>query len=489
MGRRVLCFDFGASSGRAILAEYNDGRISLTEVHRFKNRSISVNGTLYWDILALYSEIRTGLVKAHKAGGFESLGIDTWGVDYGIIDENGYLISNPVQYRDKRTSGMIEKADKLFPLSKLYNLTGNQIMEINTAFQLLAEKEKRPYILENGAALLPVPDLLTYMLTGEISAELSIASTTQLFDPNALDWSYEVIDALGLPQKLFPKIVRPGESKGVLSAELCKELNIPQCEVAAVCGHDTQCAAFAAPAIEDNYIFLSSGTWSLFGTVLDKPLITVEAAELNVTNEVGFSGKVTFLKNITGLWLIQETKAFLETMGEEHTFAELEALARGAEHYTAFVDADADEFSVQGDMPSRVRNYCKNTNQKAPETLGEIMRTIYLSLAMKYRMALDQIRKCSRNDYNRIYIVGGGTKDKLLCQLTADVCGISVTAGPVEATVMGNAAMQLLKCGVIINESDVPEIIRSSEELHEYTPGKNYDEEYEIFKKIITKGD
>lgn len=485
MSRRVLCFDFGASGGRAMIAEYDSGKITLNEVHRFKNRSISVNGTLYWDILALYNEIRTGLVKANKAGGFESIGIDTWGVDYGIIDENGYLMSNPIQYRDKRTSGMVEKSAELLPPDKLYELTGNQIMEINTAFQLLAEKEKRPYILENGEALLPTPDLLAYMLTGEVSAELSIASTTQLFSPEKLDWSDEAIAAFGLPRKLFPKFVRPGESKGMLSKELCEELNIPQCEVAAVCGHDTQCAAFAAPAKEEDYIFLSSGTWSLFGTVLDKPLVTKKAAELNVTNEVGYGGKVTFLKNITGLWLVQETKAYLESKGEEHSFAELERLAREADGFKAFVDTDAEEFSVQGDMPSRIREYCKKTGQNVPATLGEIMRTIYLSLAMKYRAALDQIRECTGKEYKKIYIVGGGTRDTLLSQLTADVCGIPVTAGPVEATVMGNAAMQLLRCGAILNESEVADVIRRSEELNEFAPAENYDKEYENYKNII----
>ncbi len=485
MSRRVLCFDFGASGGRAMIAEYDYGRITLNEVHRFKNRSISVNGTLYWDILSLYNEIRTGLVKANKAGGFESVGIDTWGVDYGIIDGNGYLMSNPIQYRDKRTSGMIEETTKHITLDKLYELTGNQIMEINTAFQLLAEKVKRPYILENGAALLPIPDLLSYMLTGDISVELSIASTTQLFNPEELDWSDEAIHALGLPRRLFPKIVMPGESKGMLSAELCEELNIPQCEVIAVCGHDTQCAAFAAPAQEDDYIFLSSGTWSLFGTVLEKPLMTKKAAQLNVTNEVGYGGKVTFLKNITGLWLVQETKAYLESKGEEYSYAELEKLAREAEKFTAFVDADAEEFSVQGDMPSRIREYCKRTKQYVPGTLGEVMRTIYLSLAMKYRMAFDQIRECTGKDYEKIYMVGGGTRDTFLSQLTADVCKIPVTTGPVEATVMGNAAIQLLRCGAIVNENEIADVIRRSEKLYDFAPSKNYDNEYNDYKRII----
>jgi rhamnulokinase/L-fuculokinase len=380
---------------------------------------------------------------------------------------------------------MIEEAARLIDIKKLYSLTGNQVMEINTAFQLLAEKRLRPYIPENGYALLPIPDLLGFMLTGEISAELSIASTTQLFDPNRLDWSDEAIAALELPRKLFPKIVKPGESKGVLSPELCRELNIPAAEVTAVCGHDTQCAAFAAPAAEKDFIFLSSGTWSLFGTVLDKPLINDTAAQLNITNEVGVNGKITFLKNITGLWLVQETKAFLESQGEEYSFAELEALARECDDFTAFINPDAEEFSVSGDMPSAVRSFCKRTGQNIPDSLGEIMRTIYLSLAMSYRLALEQISCCTGKSYNRIYTVGGGTKDKLLCKLTADVCGIPVTAGPVEATVMGNAAIQLLRNGAIRSEADIPVIISNSEKLQEFSPQGNYDRQYEDFKKII----
>lgn len=488
MSRRVLCFDFGASGGRAMLADYDGEKISLTEVHRFKNRSIYVNGTLYWDILALFNEVRTGLVKANKTGEFESLGIDTWGVDYGIIDSNGYLMGNPVQYRDKRTSGMIGESQKFIETDRLYKLTGNQLMEINTAFQLMADRRDRPYLLEHGAAMLNIPDLLAYMLTGEISSEMSIASTTQLFDPDNLNWSDKAIDALGFPRRLFRRIVKPGESKGTLLPRLCQELNIPRCEVAAVCGHDTQCAAFAAPAQEEDFIFLSSGTWSLMGTVLDKPIISDKAYELNITNEVGYDGKITFLKNITGLWLVQETKAFLESQGEELSFAELEEAARNCGDFTAFFDPDGEEFSVQGDMPSRIISFCKRTKQTVPQSLGEVMRTIYLSLAMKYRFALEQITECTGKSYKNIYMLGGGTKDTLLCELTADVCGIPVTAGPVEATVMGSAAMQLLRCGAIANKNDIPGIIRRSEELRKFAPGKNYDTEYEIFKNIITEG-
>lgn len=493
MGKRVLCFDFGASSGRAVLAWFDSESLCIRteEVHRFKNRSVNVNGTLYWDILSLYSEIRTGLVKAHKAGGFDSVGIDTWGVDYGMIDSNGFLMSNPVQYRDRRTSGMIEAAEKLITLEKLYKLTGNQIMEINTAFQLLAEKKQRPYILENGAALLPTPDLLAYMLTGEISAELSISSTTQLFDPNTLDWSYEAISALGLPKEVFPKIVKPGESKGMLLPALCEELNIPQAEVIAVCGHDTQCAYYAAPLTSNNRIIISCGTWSLVGKIIDKPILTDEARTLGITNEVGVNGEINLLKNITGLWLVQETKAFLEAQGQEYSFAELEALAREEESFTAFIDPDAPEFSSSGDIPQRIKDYCKKTGQTPPENLGQVMRTIYLSLAMKYRLAVEQLDKLTEKSFDTIHMVGGGIRDTLLCQLTADVCGAEVMAGPIEATVLGNALIQLIRNGEIPAEVYKRRIVEStaliSNELYRCKPQKNYNDEYKAFKNIINE--
>lgn len=485
MGRRVLCFDFGASSGRAMLAEFDGEKILLSEIHRFKNRGVNVCGTLYWNILSLYSEIKTGLVKAHRAGGFESVGIDTWGVDYGIIDKNGALMSNPVQYRDKRTQGKTDDADSLMGLDRLYALTGTQIMEINTAFQLLAEKKNRPYMLEYGEYILPTPDLLSYMLTGEISAELSIASTTQLFSPESLDWSDEAINALGLPRRLFPKIVKPGQSKGMLSEELCEELNIPQCEVVAVCGHDTQCAYHAAPVTEGEPIIISCGTWSLVGTLLDKPVLTDEARTLGLTNEVGVNDKINLLKNITGLWLVQEIKAYLETQGQEYSYTELEALARENSGFTAFIDPDAPQFSSSGNMPKRIKDYCTATGQTPPENIGQVMRTVYLSLAMKYRYAIEQLTQCTGKNFDRIYAVGGGTRDTLLCQLAADVCGIPVTAGPVEATVMGNAAIGLVKCGAIENEKDIPAVIRRSESLYDYTPADNYDNEYIAFKNII----
>ena len=487
MSRRVLCFDLGASSGRAMLAELIGGKIALREVHRFKNPHIILDNLRGWDISTIFDEIKKGLVLADNAGGFDCIGIDTWGVDYGIIDSGGKLLALPVQYRDSRTSGMTLEADKLLGLRELYRLTGTQVMEINTAFQLLADKTSRPELLRNGCTMLNIPDLLGFMLTGNKSAELSIASTTQLLDPLSHTWSDKVINALGLPRKLFPEIIMPGQLKGRLSEKLCRELGIPSAEVIAVCGHDTQCASFAAPASDADFLFLSCGTWSLLGTVTDSPCLSDAAFDLELTNESGFSGKINLLKNITGLWLVQETKEFLKSGGYEVSFAQLESLAENS-RFCGLIDPDCPEFSSPGDMPEKIRRFCQMTGQDIPETTGDVMRCIYLSLAMKYRFAAEQISQLTGKKFPRIYIVGGGTQSRLLCQYTADVCALPVTAGPVEATALGNAAMQLISCGEITDPADVPDMIRRSEQVQEYVPSHSFEREYSFFKNTIMKG-
>lgn len=466
-----------------MLAVYDGEKITLNEVHRFKNEHITVNGTVYWDVLRLFHEIKTGLVKGHQAGGYECVGIDTWGVDYGIIDRNGFLIGNPVQYRDRRTDGIFEKSEKIIANDELYILTGNQVMEINTAFQLLAEKEQKPYMFQNGNKILMMPDLFAYMLTGNISTEVSIASTTQLFDQNKLYWSYETIEKFGLPRDMFPKVIKAGDSKGYLSDELCRELNIPAAEVIAVCGHDTQCACFAVPdRSEKDFIFISCGTWSLLGTELDSPIINEKSAELNITNEVGYDGKITFLNNITGLWLIQETRNHLKSQGKDYSFAQLEEMAHNSSDFNSFADPDYPELAKHGDIPEVIREYCCKTGQRIPETIGEIMRCIYLGLALKYKQSIEEIELCTGKKYNVIYIVGGGVRDKTLCQLTADICGIKTVSGSSEATAMGNASILLMSCGAVKNAQEAGKIIGKSSETKTYLPKNDFSMLYDKFK-------
>lgn len=486
---KVLVFDFGASGGRAMLCGYADGKLSLTEVHRFSNDPVMVMDTFYWDILRLFHEIKQGIIKANAAGGFESIGIDTWGVDFGIISREGMLLENPVNYRDKRTNGILPHAFEKISAEELYNITGIQIMEINTAFQLLSVKLRREELLNSAQKILFTPDLMGYLLTGKMYSEISIASTSGLIDAKTQKWSDRVISALELPRDIFPEIIPSGTKIGTLSADLQEELCVPECAVTAVCGHDTQCACAAVPASEEDFIFISCGTWSLFGTELSAPVLTELSAKYNITNEIGFGGKTTFLKNIIGLWFIQETRRFMKKQGQELSFADLENAAAGSQPFLCFIDPDAPEFVPPGDIPQRVRDYCRRTGQHIPESLGEVMRCIYESLAMKYRQSLEEISACTGKSYNKIYMVGGGIKDAFLCRLAAGACGCTVSAGPVEATAYGNGAIQLVAMGIIPDIKTAREIISRSEDIKIYQP-ENTDEwnrAYERYKNILGK--
>lgn len=485
----VLAFDFGASGGRAMRGSFDGERIRLQELHRFPNDPVTVNGTMYWDVLRLFHEIKQGLLKAKHTAGFASIGIDTWGVDFGLLDERGYLLENPVHYRDGRTAGILEWAFDFLPRDTVYRITGSQTMEINTLFQLLSLVHHRPELLERASTLLLMPDLFNYMLTGERKTEYSIASTTQLLDARRRVWSRNVIESFGISGRIFTEIIPTGTRVGALSASIQEELGLPPVEVIAVAGHDTQDAMAAVPAREKDFIFLSCGTWSLLGTELEQPLINAQTQELNVTNEGGFGNRAAFLKNIIGLWLLQESRRQWQREGREYSYTELTALAQQAEPFGSLIDPDAPEFVPAGDIPERIREYCRRTNQKAPQTDGEICRCILESLAMKYRFALEQIQACTQKDYRTIYMVGGGTKNALLCQMTADACGMKVHAGPVEATVYGNVALQLIALGALPDLKTARRVIAASEEIVEYVPeplsAPLWREKYEEWRKLV----
>ncbi len=485
MIKRVLAIDFGASSGRAILGSFDGEKITLEEVHRFTNDPVTVNGTVYWDVLRLFYEIKQGIIKANAAGGFDSVGIDTWGVDFGLIDSEGKLMENPVHYRDLRTRGLVEDSFNLLPKEKFYNLTGIQFMELNTVFQLYSLKKYRPHMLERAESILFMPDLFAYMLTGEKATEYSIATTSQLVDINTHDWCDEVFDKLGIPKRLMGKISLPGTVIRKLSDEVKAECGLDEDKkVISVCGHDTQSAITAVPAEEKDFIFLSSGTWSLFGTELDTPIVNEKSLEMNITNEGGCEGKTGFLKNIIGLWLIQESRRHWGRHGENYSYADLEKLALEAEPFKCFIDPDAPEFTPMGDIPGRVREYCRRTNQYVPETVGEIMRCIYESLAMKYRQTFDKIKGCTGMDYPCIHVIGGGVKDGLLCRMTASSCGVPVKAGPIEATVLGNIAVQLLAQDCVKTVAEARKIIANSESLKIYDP-ENSDAWSKAYKRFL----
>lgn len=486
MTKRVLAFDFGASSGRAIIGCFDGDKITLEEVHRFSNDPVSVGGTVYWDVLRLFYEIKQGIIKAKIAGGFDSIGIDTWGVDFGLIDSEGKLMENPVHYRDARTAGLVDEAFKTMPKEKLYGITGIQFMELNTLFQLISLKKYRPWMLERADKMLFMPDLFGYMLTGKMCAEYSIASTSQLIDLDKRTWSKEILDAFGIKESVFAPLVQPGTVLGELSKEICEECGVDPVPVISVCGHDTQSAITSVPCVDGDFAFLSSGTWSLFGTELDKPIVNETSMNINITNEGGFDGSTGFLKNIIGLWLIQESRRQWKREGKEYSYADLEKLALAAEPFKCFIDPDAPEFVPHGNIPERVREFCRKTGQYVPETVGEIMRCIYESLAMKYRLTFEKLRECTERDYPVIHVIGGGTKDGLLCQMTANSCDRTVKAGPIEATVMGNVAVQLMSDGSVKNIGQARKIVADSSELKTFEP-KDTDKwagAYENFLKV-----
>ncbi|MEF9942072.1 MAG: rhamnulokinase family protein [Lachnospiraceae bacterium] len=485
--KKVLAFDFGASGGRAMCGTFNGETIEIEELHRFSNDPVILHGTMYWDILRLFYEIKQGLIASKKCGKISSLGIDTWGVDFGLLDKEGNLLENPIHYRDGRTAGMIEKSLEKIDREAFYEITGNQFMELNTVFQLVALAEQRPELLERVDKMLLTPDLFNYFLTGKKFAEYSIASTTQLMDAHKGEWSNEVIEALDLPKKIFPSIIPCGTMVGEITDEICEELEIEKINVMAVAGHDTQSALVAVPTQEKDFIFLSCGTWSLLGTELERPLINKKSEVYNITNEGGYGKSVSFLKNIIGLWCIQESRRQWIREGRTYSFGELETMAAKVEPFQFFIDPDAPEFTPTGNVPRRIREYCKRTGQKIPQSEGEIIRCINESLAMKYRLAMEEIEMCTGKSYKTVYMVGGGVQSKLLCQFTSNACHKNVSAGPIEATVLGNIALQLMTSGDISSLGEARKIVEKSQKIEHYSPENEeaWEKAFALFKKII----
>ena len=485
--RQVLAFDFGGGSGRAILGKLENGRITMEEVHRFSNDTVFLNGTMYWDTLRHLYEIKQGIVKAARLGGFESIGIDTWGVDFALTDEGGNLLDSAVHYRDRRTEGMQEAVFEKIPREKLYDISGHQIDNINTIFQLYAVARKRPELLQRADKLLLTPDLFNYFLTGEKKAEYSIASTTQLMDVRAKTWSKEILAALDLPAHILPEIIPAGTVVGSLRRDICEELGVESAKVIAVCGHDTASAVVAVPTQETDFLFASCGTWGLFGTELADPVVNDKTAKYNISSEGGYGYTAQLLKNITGLWLIQESRRQWIREGKEFYYSELEEMAQKAEPLVSFIDPDSPEFTAAGNIPERIRAYCERTGQTVPQTEGEIVCCINQSLAMKYRMTMDQIEESTGKHYPVLHLIGGGIQSEMLCSMTAKAAGRKVVAGPVEATALGNIAVQLIALGEIPDIREARRIIAASETTRDYLPGEDdtWEKAYRRFCEVI----
>ncbi len=488
MAKKVLAFDFGASSGRAMLGEFDGKMINMTEIHRFSNDPVIVNGTMYWDALRLFHEIKQGIIKALQETKIDAIGIDTWGVDFGMLDKNGELLSSPVNYRDERTVGMPEEVFEKISSHDLYSRMGTQTMRINTIYQLYYLFKYRPELMKLCDKILFMPDLFAYFLTGAKRAEETIASTSNFLDPYKKSWATDVLETIGIEPRVLPDIIKPGEVYGMLSDELCAEFSCEKIPVIAVCTHDTASAVTAAPA-KDDFVYISCGTWSLFGTELKEPLINEQSEAIQYTNEGGHSSTTRFLKNIMGLWLVQESRRQWIKEGTPVSYADLEREALESEPFKCFIDCDAPEFAIAGNLPLRVQKFCEATGQYVPKTRGEIMRCIYQSLAMKYKLNFSMLRDISGKDFAQINMLGGGIKDTLLCRMTASSTGARVCAGPIEATVMGNIALQLIALGEIKDVSEAREIIKNSVDFKTYEPenAEEWDKYYEEYSKYLGK--
>ncbi|MDO5461514.1 MAG: rhamnulokinase family protein [Bacteroidales bacterium] len=471
MKKVYLAADFGGGSGRVMAGWLESGRIVMEEVHRFGNRQVCLGGTLYWDFPALFEDMKAGLKAATERGyNVVSIGVDTWGVDFGLIDRDGKLLGNPVCYRDGRTAGVPEAVLKILDPKEHYRTTGIEVMEINTLSQLYSMKGSAQ--LEAADKLLFMPDLFCYFLTGVSCNEYCIASTSELLDARKRDWSFETIRALGLPERIFGKIVMPGSVRGTLRSDIAAETGLGNdVKVVAVGSHDTASAVAALPAIEGDgpVAFLSSGTWSLLGVELPEPLLTEEARLAGFTNEGGVGGRIRFLQNITGLWILQRLMNEWRERGEEVSYTELIPAAENA-CIESIIPVDDAIFMNPPSMEKALCSYCASTSQAVPQNKAEMARCLFLSLAKRYRDAIAGVNEMIPSPLKRLHIIGGGSQNALLNQMTADALGIPVWAGPVEATAMGNILVQAMAAGEVDGLAGLRNVVRHSVSPKVYEP-------------------
>ena len=484
-----LAVDLGAESGRAMLGVLDDGNLTLTEIHRFPNSPVRLPDGLHWDVLRLWFELKIGIGLAAKqsGGNLTGIGLDTWGVDYGLLDKQGALVGNPFAYRDSRTDGMLEEGFRRVPREQLFETTGIQFMSINTLFQLLAMSQKCSKQLEIAETFLMMPDLFNYWLSGKMVCEFTIATTTQCYDPRKNDWAWQVLEKMGIPTRLFPGIVPPGTVLGPLSPYLTDELGVKQASVIAPACHDTGSAVAAVPAENASFAWISSGTWSIMGAEVLKPVIDAQTLKYNFTNEGGVRDTWRLSRNITGLWLVQECKRAWAQRGEDLSYDEITHLASEAEPFQALLDPDNPDFLKPGNMPERIQNYCRKTGQPVPESKGAIVRCALEGLAFKYRWVLDRLEEITAQRLEPVYIIGGGAKNRLLNQFTADVTGRRCIAGPDEATAIGNILMQAIALGHIRSLEEARAIVRSSFTPQVYQPGArtSWNEAYARFLEVL----
>jgi rhamnulokinase len=488
-GKVFIAVDLGAGSGRVIAARTDFEKMEFEEMHRFDNPGTDLPGGAFWNIIGLYREILEGLRRAVERHGeaIVSIGIDTWGCDFGLLDENGELLGMPHQYRDPRFEGMADRMHAILPETEVFAQTGVKTNFYNTSLHLLAEVGKGSPALQQASRLLFIPDILAYWLTGKQAVERTVASTSQLVDARTGDWAWGVIRALGLPERIFGEIVAPGTVLGVVRDEVASVIGRGGIPVVATACHDTASAVAGIPLDTQENLWLSSGTWSIMGVETTSAITTQEALESGFCNELGVAGSIRFLKNIGGLWLIQECKRQWELDGQKLSYAEMAALANEAAPFTAFIDPDDASFASPGEMPQKIRDFCARSGQAIPQDAGTVLRVATESLALKYRVVYDHMRSLTGRNYAALHAGGGGIQNELLSQATADALGIQVVAGPVEATSCGNVITQMVGTGHLPDFSAGRDLIRRSFEFRTFTPDNAaaWDAELARYKSVI----
>lgn len=470
---RYLALDLGAESGRGVVGAFDGEKLTLEETHRFGNGPVRMGETLHWDLPHLVAELRTAIGKAAQSGPLASLGVDTWGVDFGLLGPTGELVGLPVHYRDARTNGVIEQVYNIVPKEEIFARVGIQTMPLNTLFQLKALADRSPRLLDAAQTLLFMPDLLHYYLTGRVAVEYTIASTSQMlgYKDGTPQWVEDILGRLEIPSRLLTEVVPAGADYGTLSLAEAEVTGAGPVRVVAPAGHDTAAAVAAVPASEgDNWAYLSSGTWSLLGVEVPEPIMTPEAAALNVTNEGGVAGTIRLLKNIGGLWLVQECRRAYARLGSERSYDQLTRLAAEAEPLAALVDPDHPSLLAPPDMPRAIRELCQFTGQTPPEGIGATIRCCLDSLGLKYRIVLNALERLTGRTITNLHIVGGGSQNYLLNQIAADATGRVVLAGPVEATAMGNALLQAVAAGRLSSLAELRAVVRASFPIQTFEP-------------------
>ena len=485
---KFLACDLGAESGRAVIGHFDGDRLQLEALHRFPNGPIQVLDSLHWDVLRLWSEIKHGLGLAAQAYGDQltSIGLDTWGVDFCLLAADDSLLGNPFHYRDSRTNGMMEEAFEIVPRAEIYETTGIQFMQLNSLYQLLSMVKSNSPALEAAQTFLTMPDLFSFWLSGRKANEFTITTTTQCYDPRARDWARAMLDKLGIPLHIFGEIVPPGTVLGPLRPSVATDAGCTEIPVVASAAHDTASAVAAVPTSGDDFIYLSSGTWSLMGVQVSQPIITSESLAHDFTNEGGINDTFRLLKNIMGLWLVQECRREWSRGGEELSYDELTRMAAAASQNpgdSGLVALRGNRFLAPGNMVGRIQSFCHETQQTVPETKGEVIRCVLESLALEYRQVAEKLDELVGCHLPAIHIVGGGSQNRLLNQFTADATRRTVVSGPVEATAIGNILVQALALGHIATLSEARALVRRSFDVETFEPGDTaaWDEAYERY--------